>query len=159
LTGRAARATKVAEDRVMSEPYDFNNVFAKILRGEIPAHTVFEDDETLAFMDVMPAVDGHTLVIPKAACRNLLDCPVPALAAVTATVQRVALAVRKAFLADGVTVQQFNEKAGGQEVFHLHFHVLPRQLGSHVRPLPRPFADQKVLAAHAEAIRAALATL
>jgi histidine triad (HIT) family protein len=140
----------------MSEPYDFNNVFAKILRGEIPAHRVYEDEETLAFMDVMPAVDGHTLVIPKTACRNLLDCPPAALLAVIATTQKVALAARKAFLADGVTVQQFNEKAGGQEVFHLHFHVLPRQMGEHVRPLPRAFADPKILAAHAESIKAAL---
>lgn len=141
----------------MSEAYDDSNVFAKILRGEIPAHKVYEDDATLAFMDIMPAVDGHTLIIPKHACRNLLDCPADVLAAVIATTQKVALAAQKAFLADGVTVQQFNEKAGGQEVFHLHFHVLPRQMGEHVRPLPRGFAEPKILAAHAESIRAALA--
>lgn len=140
----------------MSEPYDVNNVFAKILRGEMPAHKVFEDAATLAFMDIMPAVDGHVLVVPKVACRNLLDCPASALADVIATTQRVAIAAQKAFLADGVTVQQFNEKAGGQEVFHLHFHILPRQMGEHVRPLPRGFGDPKILAAHAESIRAAL---
>jgi histidine triad (HIT) family protein len=140
----------------MSEPYDFDNVFAKILRGEIPAHKVYEDDDTLAFMDIMPAVDGHTLIIPKMACRNILDCPPESLAAVIQTTQKIAVAAQAAFLADGVTVQQFNEKAGGQEVFHLHFHVLPRQMGQHIKPLPRPFADAKVLAAHAEAIRAKL---
>lgn len=137
--------------------YDRNNVFAKILRGEIPAHVVYEDDATLAFMDVMPAVDGHVLVIPKAKARNLLDVRPADLAAVIATVQKIALAAKKAFVADGVTLQQFSESAGGQEVFHLHFHILPRQAADHPRKMPRPFADQKVLAAHAEKIRAALA--
>ena len=140
----------------MTEAYDENNVFAKILRGEIPAHKIYEDDATFAFMDIMPAVDGHALVIPKIKARNILDCPPDALAAVIATVQKVALAANKAFLADGVTVQQFSEAAGGQEGFHLHFHVMPRQLGKHIKPLPRPFADHKILAAHAEKIRAAL---
>lgn len=140
----------------MTPAYDDTNVFAKILRGEIPAHVVFEDDATLAFMDVMPAVDGHVLVIPKAAARNILDIRPDDLAAVAATVQKMALAVKAAFLADGVTIQQFNEKAGGQEVFHLHFHVMPRQMADTVRRLPRPFADHQVLAAHAEKIRAAL---
>lgn len=141
----------------MTIAYDDSNVFAKILRGEIPAHVVYEDAATLAFMDVMPAVDGHVLVIPKAKARNILDVRPEDLAAVIATVQKLALAVQRAFLADGVTLQQFSEKAGGQEVFHLHFHVMPRQMADTVRRLPRPFADQQVLAAHAEKIRAALA--
>ena len=141
----------------MTVPYDDSNVFAKILRGEIPAHVVFEDEKTLAFMDVMPAVDGHVLVIPKVPARNILDVPGADLAAVIATVQKMAVAVQKAFMADGVTIQQFNEKAGGQEVFHLHFHVMPRQMADTVRRLPRPFADQQLLAAHAAKIRAALA--
>ena len=141
----------------MTPAYDDSNVFAKILRGEIPAHVVFEDEATLAFMDVMPAVDGHVLVIPKAPARNLLDVSPTDLAAVIATVQKMAQAVKTAFLADGVTLQQFSEKAGGQEVFHLHFHVMPRQMADTVRRLPRPFADPQVLAAHAAKIRAALA--
>ena len=141
----------------MTIAYDDTNVFAKILRGEIPAHVVYEDEATLAFMDVMPAVDGHVLVIPKAKARNILDIRPGDLAAVIATVQKMAIATRDAFLADGVTIQQFSEKAGGQEVFHLHFHVMPRQMADTVRRLPRPFADQKLLAAHADKIRAVLA--
>jgi histidine triad (HIT) family protein len=140
----------------MTLAYDDQNVFAKILRGEIPAHVVWEDDHTLAFMDVMPAVDGHALVIPKVAARNILDIAPEELGHVIATVQKIAGAAQRAFLADGITIQQFNEKAGGQEVFHLHFHVLPRQSADRVRPLPRPFADPKILAAHAEKLRAAL---
>lgn len=140
----------------MTAPYDDSNVFAKILRGEIPAHVVYEDEQTLAFMDVMPAVDGHVLVIPKAKARNILDIRPHDLAAVIETVRKIAVAAKTAFLADGVTIQQFSEAAGGQEVFHLHFHILPRQAADQVRKLPRPFADQQVLAAHAEKIRAAL---
>ncbi|NLH82208.1 MAG: HIT domain-containing protein [Phyllobacteriaceae bacterium] len=141
----------------MTVSYDDSNVFAKILRGEIPAHVVHEDAETLAFMDVMPAVDGHVLVIPKAKARNILDIRPQDLAAVIETTRKIAIAAKAAFLADGVTIQQFSEAAGGQEVFHLHFHVLPRQAADQVRKLPRPFADQQVLAAHAAKIRAALA--
>lgn len=141
----------------MSPAYDDGNVFAKILRGEIPAHVVYEDAETLAFMDVMPAVDGHLLVIPKAKARNILDIRPKDLAAVAETVRKMALAVKEAFVADGVTIQQFSEAAGGQEVFHLHVHVMPRQAADQIRKLPRPFADQQVLAAHADKIRAVLA--
>jgi histidine triad (HIT) family protein len=140
----------------MAATYDDTNVFARILRGELPAHRVHEDERTLAFMDIMPATDGHVLIIPKAACRNLLDCPAEDLAAVIATTQTIARAAMKAFGADGVTVQQYNEEAGGQEVFHLHFHVIPRRAGDRVRPLPRPFADKAVLAAQAETLKAAL---
>jgi histidine triad (HIT) family protein len=132
--------------------YDPTNVFAKILRGEMPAHKVYEDDETLAFMDIMPRGDGHTLVIPKTPCRNLLDAPPEALAAVMRTAQKVAHASMAAFGAQGVTVQQFNESAGGQVVFHLHVHVIPRFDGVALRPHTGEMASQDVLAAQARAI-------
>lgn len=142
----------------MTAAYDPQNIFAKILRGEIPAHRVYEDDHTLAFMDVMPQGEGHTLVIPKAPARGLLDADPASLAAVVATVQRVARAVKAAFAADGLTVFQYNEPAGGQTVFHLHVHILPRfdgvALGRHTGGM----ADQGLLADHAERIRAALET-
>ncbi|MFC3615116.1 HIT family protein [Lutimaribacter marinistellae] len=136
--------------------YDPDNIFAKILRDEIPSTRVYEDDETLAFMDIMPRVDGHLLVIPKTPCRNLLDATPEQLSAVIATTQKLAKAAQKAMEAQGVTIQQFNEAAGGQEVFHLHFHVLPRHEG--VKPrAPGQMGDKDAIAAHAEAIRAALA--
>jgi histidine triad (HIT) family protein len=140
----------------MVEAYDPNNVFAKILRDELPALKVFEDEHTLAFMDIMPAADGHVLIIPKGPHRNIFDCPDHLLRSVIVTTRKIAIAAQKAFVADGVTVSQFNETAGGQEVFHLHFHVIPRQTGEHLRPLPRPYADKAVLTRHAEMIRAAL---
>ena len=135
--------------------YDPENIFAKILRGEIPSTRVYEDDDTLAFMDVMPRADGHLLVIPKTPCRNILDASPEQLAAVTATVQKLAKAVVTAFDADGVTIQQFNETAGGQEVFHLHFHVLPRHDGVAVRA-PGTMGDFELIAQHAEKIKTAL---
>ncbi|TMV06308.1 HIT family protein [Ruegeria sediminis] len=135
--------------------YDPDNIFAKILRGEIPATRVYEDDDTLAFMDIMPRADGHLLVIPKTPCRNLLDASPEQMAAVMQTVQKMGRAVMKAFDAQGVTVQQFNEAAGGQEVFHLHFHVLPRREGDRLRP-PGNMGDMAAIAGHAEKIRAAL---
>lgn len=137
--------------------YDTNNVFAKILRGEIPCHKVHEDEHTLAFMDVMPQADGHTLVIPKSPSRNLLDADPAALGALMAAVQKVANAVRKAFDAEGILIQQFNEPAAGQTVFHLHFHILPRSAGISLRPHTGKMADHALLARHAEMIRAALA--
>ncbi|WP_372571086.1 HIT family protein [Ruegeria jejuensis] len=135
--------------------YDPDNIFAKILRGEIPAKRVYEDDQTLAFMDIMPRAEGHLLVIPKTPCRNLLDATPEQLSAVIATTQKLAQAVRRAFDAEGVTIQQFNEAAGGQEVFHLHFHVLPRHEGVSLRP-PGKMGDFDLIAEHAEKIRAAL---
>lgn len=136
--------------------YDDGNIFAKILRGEVPCHKVYEDADTLAFMDVMPQGIGHTLVVPKSASRNLLDADLSTLAALVATVQRVADAVRTAFAADGVTVMQLNEPAAGQTVFHLHFHVIPRfenvALNSHSGGMEKP----DILAANAEKIRLAL---
>ena len=136
--------------------YDPDNIFAKILRGEIPAHRVYEDADTLAFMDVMPQGPGHTLVIPKAPARGLLDADPAALAALAASVQRVARAVKAAFAADGLTVFQFNEPAGGQTVFHLHVHVVPRFDGVPLQRHEGGMADPTVLAGHAERIRAAL---
>ena len=140
----------------MTGAYDDSNVFAKILRGELPSHRLYEDDETFALMDIMPRGDGHCLVIPKKPSRNILDVDPESLAAVMRTVQKLARAVKKAFDADGVTVQQFNEQAGGQIVFHLHVHVIPRFDGVSLRPHTGELADQKVLAANAAKIRAAL---
>ena len=136
--------------------YDPDNIFAKILRGEIPSMKVYEDDETFAFMDIMPRADGHCLVIPKTPCRNLLDADPAQLSAVIATTQKVARAVMAAFGAGGVTIQQFNEAVGGQEVFHLHFHVLPRHEGVSMRP-PGQAGNMEAIAGHADQIRAALA--
>jgi histidine triad (HIT) family protein len=136
--------------------YDPNNVFARILRGEIPAHKVYEDAQTLAFMDVMPQADGHTLVIPKAPAENLFDLPPAALAATILTTQRVARAVRKAFDAPGVLIAQLNGAEAGQSVFHLHFHVVPRREGLDLRFHARDMADPKQLASYAERVRAAL---
>ena len=139
--------------------YDTNNVFAKILRGELPAQKVYEDAETLAFMDIMPRCDGHALVIPKAPVRNLLDATPEQLAACLATVQRLARAQLAAFAAQGITVQQFNEAAGGQEVFHLHYHVLPRWDGVRLGPHTATMEKGEALAASAEKLRQALAVL
>ena len=109
--------------------YDPQNIFAKILRGELPCHKVYEDDKALAFLDIMPRAPGHTLVLPKAPARNLLDVKPDDLAAVTQAAQKIANAAMKVFAADGITIQQFNEGAGGQVVFHLHMHVIPRKAG------------------------------
>lgn len=136
--------------------YDPNNIFAKILRGELPAHKLYEDEATFAFMDIMPRGTGHCLVIPKAPSRNILDVDTAALAAVTATVRKLAIAVKNAFSADGVSVHQFNESAGGQVVFHLHFHVIPRFEGVELKPHSSKMEEQDVLAANAEKIRAAI---
>jgi len=137
--------------------YDDGNIFARILRGEIPSHRVYEDDRVVAFMDVMPQAAGHTLVVPKAASRNILDADPATLGPLMAAVQKVARAVKAAFAADGITVLQYNEPAGGQSVFHLHFHVVPRFDGV---PLKRHSGDMEkpeVLVANAEKIRKALA--
>ena len=135
--------------------YDPQNIFAKILRGEMPCYKVYEDDVALAFMDIMPRAEGHTLVIPKTPARGLLDMPPDALGPFMLRVQKVAAAARKAFNADGLTIQQFNETAGGQVVFHLHFHVLPRKEGVALKP-PGIMGDKAALEANAALIRAAL---
>ena len=136
--------------------YDDDNVFAKILRGELPAERVYEDDDTVAIMDIMPRCDGHVLVIPKTPARNILDATPEQLAACMTAVQRVGKATMKAFDAPGLTIQQFNEEAGGQVVFHLHFHVLPRHAGERLRPHTCDTEKPEVLKASADKIRAAL---
>ncbi len=139
------------------DAYDPDNIFAKILRGDMPCHKVYEDDATFAFMDIMPRGDGNTLVIPKAPCRNVLDADPNDLAAVAATAQKIARAQLQAFDADGVTIQQFNEPAGGQVVFHYHMHVIPRHAGVNLRPHTGEMEDGDVLKANAERLKAALA--
>jgi histidine triad (HIT) family protein len=138
--------------------YDSNNVFAKILRGELPAHKVYEDADTFALMDIMPRCEGHTLVIPKAPVRNVLDASEAQLAACIKTVQRIAVAAKQAFAADGITLLQANEGAGGQVVFHLHFHVMPRWDGKPLGPPAAQVEIPEVLATNAERIRRALST-
>jgi histidine triad (HIT) family protein len=135
--------------------YDPNNLFAKIVRGEIPCIRVAEDAHTLAFMDIMPQADGHTLIVPKVAGENLLDTPVESLAAAIGMTQRVARAVRQAFAAPGVAIMQFNGSAAGQTVFHLHFHVIPRH-AAELRLHARQKAAPALLEEHAARIRAAL---
>ena len=139
----------------MSVAYDPQNIFAKILRGEIPAHKVYEDEVALAMMDIMPRAAGHTLVIPKQPARGLIDVDPENLAQLIKRVQHVAKAVKTAFGAEGLTLQQFNESAGGQVIFHLHFHILPRWDGVALRP-PGTMADNDRLKAQAEQIKAAL---
>ncbi len=135
--------------------YDDQNIFAKILRGEIPSIRVYEDDETLCFMDIMPRADGHCLIIPKTPCRNILDASDAQLAATMATTAKVARAAKAALEADGITLQQFNEGPGGQEVFHLHFHILPRHEGVPLRA-PGQMGDMDQIAEIAAKIKAAL---
>jgi histidine triad (HIT) family protein len=136
--------------------YDENNIFAKILKGEIPAHKLYEDDDTLAFMDVMPQAPGHLLVIPKRGSRNLLDADPAVLSTLLPVVQKLAVAVKEAFEADGVFIAQFNEPAAGQTVFHLHFHVIPRHDGQALKPHTGKMEDGAVLAENAQKIREAL---
>ena len=132
--------------------YDNDNIFAKILRGALPCEKLYEDEHTLVFMDIMPRADGHALVIPKTAARNMLDASPEQLASCMATVQIISQAMLKGLNADGITLQQFNESAGGQEVFHLHFHVLPRHDGVTLRP-PGTMGDKEVIKATAAKIK------
>jgi histidine triad (HIT) family protein len=136
--------------------YDPNNIFAKILRGELPCYKVYEDDKAVAFLDIMPRAPGHTLVLPKAPARNILDVPADVLGHVAMVAQKVAKAGMKAFNADGITIQQFNEGAGGQVVFHLHVHVIPRKQGVAMKPPAAEKEKPDVLADHAKKIAAAI---
>ncbi|NDV88117.1 HIT domain-containing protein [Aurantimonas aggregata] len=136
--------------------YDDGNIFAKILRGEIPSLKLYEDDTAIAVMDIMPQSKGHCLVIPKAPSRNLLDADDATLAAVMPIVARLARAVRTAFNADGVRIAQFNEESAGQTVFHLHFHVVPAYEGVSLAPHAGGSATPAELEKQAEQIRAAL---
>ena len=136
--------------------YDPNNIFAKILRGEVPCHKVREDEHILAFMDIMPRAKGHTLVIPKAPARNILDIKEEDYLHVGRATRIIARAAKDAFKADGITVQQFNEAAGGQVVFHLHVHVMPRHDGIALLPPASRKEDVKVLEDNATKLIAAL---
>ena len=135
--------------------YDDQNIFAKILKNEIPSIRVYEDEDTLCFMDIFPRTDGHCLVIPKTPCRNILDASPEQLAACMKTVNKVANAAKAAFEADGITLLQFSEAAGGQEVFHLHFHIHPRHTGVPMRPAGQQ-GDMANIQAYADKIKAAL---
>src|SRR5215468_4459486 len=137
--------------------YDPNNIFAKILRGELPSYKIYEDDRALAFLDIMPRAAGHALVLPKAPARNILDVSPDDLAHVIKVAQKIAQVSVKVFHAQGVTIQQFNESAGGQVVFHLHVHVIPRQEGVALKP-PATFKEApEVLKEQAAKLAAALA--
>ena len=133
--------------------YDPNNVFAKILRGEAPAITVYENEHALAFMDIMPQVDGHTLVVPKADAEDLLDANPKVLGETIQVVQTVAVAVKKAFSAPGIMIAQLSGAAAGQTVFHLHFHILPRFEGLQFKLHAREMENFDKLEAFAERIR------
>ena len=136
--------------------YDPNNIFAKILRGELPAYKVYEDDRTLAFLDIMPQATGHTLVIPKAPARNALDAAPDDLAYVVKIAQKIAKVAMSVFAADGLTLVQFNEPAAGQTVYHLHVHVIPRKEGVALRPHGTYKEESSVLAEQAAKLAAAL---
>lgn len=138
--------------------YDDTNVFAKILKGELPCHKIYETDHVLGFMDIMPRGKGHVLVIPKTKARNILDAKPEDVAELAKAVQIVARGVKQAFSADGVTIQQFNESAGGQVVFHLHVHIIPRFEGVPLKPHTGQMEANDVLADHAARIRSALGT-
>lgn len=136
--------------------YEPSNVIAKILRGEIPSIKVYEDSDTIAIMDIMPQADGHVLVIPRAVSRNLLDADPATFKPLFETVQIIARAVQQAFGAEGVLVQQFNEAAAGQTIYHLHVHIVPRKAGAPLRPHSGKMADMAMLTRHAEMIKQAL---
>ncbi|HVU42938.1 MAG TPA: HIT family protein [Xanthobacteraceae bacterium] len=136
--------------------YDTNNIFAKILRGELPAHKVFEDDKSFAFLDIMPRAPGHTLVIPKSPARTFLDIAPDDLAHLVKVAQKIARAAVTVFAADGLTIQQFNEPAGGQVVFHLHIHVIPRINGVPLKPPASVKEDPAMLSDQALRLAAAL---
>jgi len=136
--------------------YDDQNIFAKILRGEIPCYKVYENRHTLAFLDIMPRSPGHTLVIPKAPARGILDIEADDLAEVARTSKRIAIAAVKAFGADGIIIQQFSEPASGQVVLHLHMHVMPVKQGVDLLPAQTRHEDKSVLEAHAAKMIAAL---
>jgi histidine triad (HIT) family protein len=137
--------------------YDPNNIFAKILRGELPCYKVYEDDKALAFLDIMPRMPGHALVLPKAPARNILDIAGGDLAHVAMVTQKIAKAAMQAFAADGITIQQFNEGAGGQVVFHLHVHIIPRKQGVPMKPPASEKEKPELLAEQAKKLAAAIA--
>jgi len=139
--------------------YDPENVFAKILRGQAPCIPVYEDEATLAFMDIMPEADGHVLVIPKDAAEGLLDLPDAAAQACITVVRRLARAVRLASGQPGILVAQMNGSAAGQTVPHCHFHIIPRGPDAARRGHARERQSEEQLRAMAEKIRAALGSV
>jgi histidine triad (HIT) family protein len=151
---RLSSNARTAEGAMPS--YDPNNIFAKILRGELPAHKVYEDDKAIAFLDIMPQATGHTLVVPKSPARTILDITPDDLAHAIKVAQKIARAAVPVFAADGVTVIQFNEPASGQTVFHLHIHVIPRKNGVPLRPHGSFKEERHVLADQAAKLTAAL---
>jgi histidine triad (HIT) family protein len=136
--------------------YDPENIFARILRGEIPCHKIYEDESNLGLMDIMPRGMGHCLVIPKVPVRNILDAPDSVLSTLYTTVAKVGRAAKSAYDADGLTIQQFNETAGGQMIFHMHVHIIPRFEGVALRPHSGEMEKPEILAQGAERIRAFL---
>jgi len=137
-------------------PYDNNNIFAKILRGEIPSVKVYEDAKTLAFMDVMPEAEGHVLVVPKGAAEDILDLSAEGLTAMMATTQKIAKAVDKALQPDGILLKQYNRAAAGQSIFHVHFHIVPRWEGVPMAPHGKVMVQPAVLEPIAAKIRSEL---
>ena len=137
-------------------PYDNNNIFAKILRGEIPSVKIYEDAKTLAFMDVMPEAEGHVLVVPREGAQDILDLSADGLSAMMATVQKVARAVDKALAPDGILLKQYNRAPAGQSVFHIHFHIVPRHEGVPLAPHGKVMVQAAVLEPIAAKIRSAL---
>ena len=136
--------------------YDPDNIFARILRGEIPCVKVYEDEKTIAFMDVMPQAEGHTLVVPKETAENVLDLSAEGMAAMMATTQKIARAIKTALEPDGIVLTQCNGAAAGQSVFHVHFHIIPRKAGNVLAPHARGMVDAKTLEPVAAKIRSAL---
>ncbi|HLL27309.1 MAG TPA: HIT family protein [Xanthobacteraceae bacterium] len=136
--------------------YEPDNIFAKIVKGDLPAYKIYEDDKVIAFLDIMPRAPGHALVIPKNGARNLLDVSPEDLTHVIKVAQKVAQASMKVFDADGVTLQQFNEPAGGQVIFHLHVHVIPRKTGVAMKPPASEKEKPDVLEEQAKKMKAAL---
>lgn len=151
-----AAETLISRTSFKRMAYDQNNIFAKILRGEAPCFKVYEDGSSLAFMDVMPQAEGHTLVIPKYPAENLFDLDPAYAAAMMATTQKVAAAVKRAFDAPGILIAQLNGAPAGQTVFHIHMHIIPRSHGIDLKLHARQMADFDVLKEHAERIRTAL---
>ena len=154
--GQSWETGATGKKRGASMAYDNDNVFAKILRGELPCHMVYEDDDTLAFMDIMPRADGHTLVIPKTPAVNIFDVDIETLNKLMKSVHMLAPVVRDAMEAEGVIIQQFNEAAAGQMVFHIHFHIVPRWEGVKLKSHGGDMEDPDILSANAEKIKAAL---
>lgn len=136
--------------------YDPDNIFAKILRGELPCVKVYEDDVVLSFMDIFPQAPGHVLVVPKEAARNALEMSDEALAAAMVRVKRIGNAVKAALALDGIMIAQLNGAPAGQTVFHVHFHIIPRSEGAQLAMHAGGKADMDELAAQAKLIASSL---